>query len=58
VADVEDNDQARELKRLLCGTCYRGLIGWISGQPVEPFRPCDRCAPLAQVWLEGRQRGN
>ena len=55
---MEDNDQARELKRLLCETCYRGLIDWISGRPAKPFAPCDRCAPLAQAWLEKRQRGN
>lgn len=61
---VEDTEHARELKQLLCGTCYRSLIDWISGRvtndtgdPVRPFAPCDHCAPQAQAWLEKNSRG-
>lgn len=61
---IENTPEAIELRGLLCASCYRSLVDWISGRvtddagnAVRPFTPCDRCAPAAQAWLERRSRG-
>jgi hypothetical protein len=54
--DLEEDPAARELKELLCATCYRSLIDWISERSAAPFVPCDPCAPIASRWLERRRK--
>ena len=52
---IEHSPEARELKVLLCSTCYQALIGWITGASLTPFTPCDPCAPVAETWLAARR---
>jgi hypothetical protein len=56
VERLESTEQARELKNVLCASCYENLLAWLVGEPASLWTPCQTCAPRLKAWIEKRRK--